>query len=293
MVDHRLSTSQPEDLTGYPKLGEKATFVPFDLFPTEAHNTIPEGKNGWLLFLDEFNSARKEVQAAAYKLILDRMVGQYNLHPNVHMVLAGNLSTDRAITNNISTALQSRVVHLEMEVNFEQWLLDVALPQKYDPRIVAFLSANRGYLMDFRPDHNEKTFCCPRTWEFMNRLVIDKEISDANKSLYAGTITSGVALSLITFTKLANNIPSVATILSNPEEAFVPPDAPSRYLMSSILQHNTTAENFEKIAKYVSRMPADFRVLYYRALRATQPKLQSNPVFIKGMLEISQYMNND
>src|SRR5690606_8713131 len=133
--------------------------APFaDLFPTE-DTPVPEGFDGWGLFLDEFNSAPKGVQAAAYKLTLDRMTGQHKLHERVAMVLAGNLSTDRAITNPISTAMQSRVVHLLMEINFEEWYYDVALKENYDPRIIAFLNYKNSYLMDFRPDHNENTFC--------------------------------------------------------------------------------------------------------------------------------------
>src|SRR6185437_6512290 len=67
LIDHRLSTSAPEDLSGLPRFREDgiATFAPFDTFPTD-DMPIPEGKQGWLLFLDEFNSASKMVQAAAY-----------------------------------------------------------------------------------------------------------------------------------------------------------------------------------------------------------------------------------
>ena len=60
---------------GLPKFEDnKATFVPFDIFPLSDWK-LPEGKEGWLLFLDEFNSASKAVQAASYKLILDRCIG--------------------------------------------------------------------------------------------------------------------------------------------------------------------------------------------------------------------------
>ena len=67
LIDHRLSTSAPEDLSGLPRFDEdgKARFSPFaDLFPTE-DTPLPPGKEGWMLFLDEFNSASKSVQAAA------------------------------------------------------------------------------------------------------------------------------------------------------------------------------------------------------------------------------------
>lgn len=164
MIDHRLSTSTPEDMTGLPRFNEhgEATFAPFaELFPLD-YTPLPDGKDGWMLFLDEFSSAPKSIQAPAYKLILDRMTGQKKLNSNVAIVAAGNLATDRAIVNPISTALQSRMVHLELELDFDEWLMDVALKQNYDKRIIAFLSQYPSKLMDFEPDHHDKTFCCPR-----------------------------------------------------------------------------------------------------------------------------------
>ena len=65
---------------------------------------------GWLLFLDEFNSASVAVQAASYKIVLDRMVGKGHLHKNVAVVCAGNLESDGAIVEQMSTPLQSRLV---------------------------------------------------------------------------------------------------------------------------------------------------------------------------------------
>ena len=69
LIDLRLSQCAPEDLMGLPMkegtgLSARSTFVPFSTFPLEG-DQIPEGKNGWLLFLDEFNSASKSVQAAS------------------------------------------------------------------------------------------------------------------------------------------------------------------------------------------------------------------------------------
>jgi MoxR-like ATPase len=159
MIDHRASTSEPTDFTGLPGFNAgKAFFSPFEeLFPLES-TPIPDGYQGWMIFFDEFNSASKSVQAAMYKIILDRMVGQHKLHPNVVLACAGNLATDRAIVNSLSTAMQSRLVHLELELSHQEWMEDVALKQGYDSRIIAYLSQYPSKLMDFRPDHNEHTF---------------------------------------------------------------------------------------------------------------------------------------
>lgn len=293
LIDHRLSTSAPEDLSGLPRFNDRghAEFVPFaDLFPIEGM-TIPTGKLGWMVFLDEFNSASKAVSAAAYKLILDKMTGQHRLHENVVLTCAGNLSTDRAITNPISTAMQSRVVHIEMQVNFEEWLYDVALPEKYDSRIVAYLSQFPSKLMDFRPDHNEKTFCCPRTWEFTNRLIQGKPIDDSYAPLLAGTITSGVAVDFVKFTEVFHNMVTINEIRQDPSACRLPDSASSKWAVISHMMEKITEENFDDLSTYADRFSMDFRILFYRSVLVRQPILRQHPVFIRAMSSLSRYLN--
>lgn len=293
VIDHRLSTSSPVDLSGLPEFKNgKATFSPFDLFPT-ADLEVPKGMNGWVLFLDEFNSAPKSVQAAAYKLILDRAVGQHPLHECVAIVGAGNLSTDRAITNPLSTAMQSRVIHIEMELSHKEWLEDVAIKENYDSRVVAFLNYMPSDLMDFKPDHNEKTFCCPRTWEFVNRLIAGKADLDDKMKLMAGTITSGVATKFVTFTKVFHNMPTLRAILADPENMMVPADPPTRWAVISHLMEKVDTKNFADISTYVNRFPADFRVLFFRSILIRQPELRTHPEFARNMSTLSRYFHGD
>lgn len=123
LIDIRLSTFDPVDLNGLPMLnGNIAEFVPMSTFPLEKTTKKPKGKNGWLIFLDEFNAAPLATQAAAYKLVLDRQVGLHNLHPNSTIVCAGNLITNGAIVNRLGTAMQSRLIHLELGVFPEEWI---------------------------------------------------------------------------------------------------------------------------------------------------------------------------
>lgn len=293
MIDHRISTSAPEDFTGLPRFDEdgSARFAPFaDLFPIEG-TPIPEGYEGWLLFLDEFNQGTKGVQSAAYKLLLDRMTGQHNLHERVCIGLAGNLSTDRALVNEIGTALQSRVVHIEMQINFQEWLEDVALKEGYDHRIVAYLSYRNGALMDFRPDHNEKTFCCPRTWEFMNRLTKGKEITDEKTPLYAGTITSGAAVDFVQYTKVYKDLVSEREILQNPAGARIPTENATKWAVMSHMAELVDDKKFGDFSIYADRFDLTFRILFYRSVMIRKPGLRSHPAFTTAMVALARYLN--
>lgn len=291
-IDHRMSTSEPTDMNGLPRFIEDyAEFVPFrGIFPTD-DRPIPKGKDGFCLILDEFMSMKREMQAGSYKLILDRMVGQKHLHPNTAIITASNMMTDRAIVNPMSTAMQSRLIHLEMVISHEEWLEDVAIAQKYDGRLIAFLSQYPSKLMDFKPDHEEKSFCCPRTWEFMNKLVKGKDVTDCRAPMYAGTITSGVAAEFIQFCKIYANKISVDRICQDPLTAPLP-DSPS--LSWATICHMlelADSKNFTHLAAYADRFTADFRILFYRTIRLRIPTLFNHPAFINGQIAIGKYIH--
>jgi len=294
LIDHRLSTSAPEDLSGLPHFlpDGTATFAPFDTFPTE-DTPVPPGKDGWMLFLDEFNSASKMVQAAAYKLVLDRMIGLKKLHPRVALVAAGNKSTDRAIVNPISTAMQSRLIHLEMDLSFDEFMEDVALAQQWDSRIVAYLNYKKSALHDFRPDHNEKTFASPRTWEFMNKLIKGNAVLDSDAALYAGAITSGVAVDFIQFTKVYASLPRFVDIVRSPDTIGVPTDSATRWATITHLIENVDEDHFSAVATYLGRFTAEFRVLFFRSLMIQKPHLKQHQAFRQSMVELSRYLHDD
>ena len=310
LIDMRLSTAAQEDLTGLPEFYtnergmRRARFVVFDQYFPLVGDEPPEGKNGWLLFLDEFNSASEAVQAASYKLILDKMVGLEHLNESVAIVCAGNQDTDRAITTHMSTAMQSRLVNLTMGVDYGCWLEDVAIPQEYDPRIIAFLSQYNGKLMDFRPDHNDKTFCCPRTWEFMNRLIKDKEyriIKDTDGTvkhfemremlpLYAGTITAGIAIEFVQFCQVVNNIIKVPQILADPDNCPVPTDNMLQWATIAAMIDKITDDTFGPMTVYADRFAINFRILFYRAAFVKKSSLRRHKAYAKSALLIGKYL---
>lgn len=292
MIDHRLSTSAPEDMTGLPQFTEDgfAKFAPFaDLFPVEG-TPIPEGYDGWLLFLDEFNQASKAVMSASYKLILDRMVGQHKLHPNVVIVCAGNLMSDKAIANNIGTALQSRVVHLELELNLDDWIL-WADDAGIDHRVISYISQfGLSKLCDFDPDHKDRTFCCPRTWEFMSRLIKDTAVLDmGDRSLYTGVMTAGVATEFLSYTKIFQKLVSVEKILREPTETEIPDEASHRYaLITMLVQRCENKDMFETMMKYVGRMPTLLKIMFIRRVAAKLPNIRDTASYTENAMEIAK-----
>ena len=273
VIDLRLSQCDPTDLMGFPNIqGSKAGYVPMNTFPIEG-DAIPEGYNGWLLFLDEFNSATPAVQAASYKVVLDRMVGQYHLHKNVAIVCAGNLETDNAIVQSMNTALQSRLVHMELLVDSKEWT-DWAASNGIDHRITSFIKFKPSNLFTFQPDHTDKTYACPRTWEFADRLVksIDSQ-SPEFLLMLAGTISEGVAREFVSYCKIFNDLPKIEQIIAAPETTVVPAEPSILFAMTGHLAEQANKNNCATVIKYLQRFPVEFQIICIREMIRRDKKL--------------------
>ena len=264
VIDLRLAQCDPTDLCGFPRInGDRAGYAPMDTFPIEG-DPIPKGYTGWLLFLDEMNSASPAVQAAAYKLVLDRMVGQYKLHKNVAIVGAGNKETDNAIVQPLSTALQSRLTHLELVVDAKEWV-NWAADNGIDHRITSYINFKPSALYTFQPDHTDKTYACPRTWEFANRLIKDLDLSDAiSLPLLSGTLSEGVAREFINFCRIYKSLPKISDIQQNPKGITVPDEPSILFALTGAIASHATKDSMDSLIKFVKRMPVEFQVVCLR-----------------------------
>ena len=294
LIDLRLSSMEPSDLVGLPWIQNgKAQFNPYSFFPLE-ETPIPEGYEGFLLFLDEFNSASRAVQAAAYRVVLDREIGMHKLHPKCFVVAAGNLSTDNAITTQLSTAMSSRVIHLNMEVNFEDWRDNFAIPQKIDERIIAYLSMYPQYLMDFDPERDDQTFASPRTWEFASRLLTATGgvVSDKLIPLLGGAVTTEQASAFIQFCKVYKDLITIDDLKKNPD-IEPPKDSATLWAILIHLINRVDKDTFKIVLNFVEKMPVSFKIVFLRSLKKTNANLFLEPDVIKMITALGDFCLGD
>jgi MoxR-like ATPase len=286
VIDFRVSQCEPVDMQGFPgtiddvnnKFLKRMIFHIPEYFPIET-DKIPDGYDGWLLFLDEFNAGTKQTEAAAYKLILDRLVGQYKLHSRCLIAAAGNLTTDRAIVNTQSTATTSRLNHYRMRIDHKVWV-DWANSHNIDHRIISLIKFKPELLHRFDTSTNELTFPCPRTWEFASKVLTGtKTIDHINKIRLAGTVGEGAAVELATYAEIYQNLPTIEQILKNPKSGWKVPTEPSElYAVTTMLAHNSTPDSIEKLIVAINRLPTDFQVITFKDIYKRTPVLKGHPV---------------
>lgn len=293
LIDLRLSQCDPSDLLGMPfRDGDKSSYKPFDTFPLVG-DKIPEGKDGWLLFLDEANGASKAVQLASYKILLDKMVGNYHIHPNVAMIAAGNLATDKAVVNTMSTATQSRLVHYMMEPDHEDWI-NWAIPNGIDSRIIGYLSFRTAHFHNFDPNHQDKTFACPRTWEMLSKQIKEEPTVDVTLApLVTGTVGNGVGTEFLTFCENYLKIPKLEDIVKNPEKIDIPSESSTKYAITTFLLDKVDEKIADPLCIYMDRFDIEFKVLFLQSVFKHKREVAVLKCFRSRAQEVTKYINSN
>src|SRR5215510_10806946 len=191
LQDIRALLLDPVDLRGLPFLGaeNRSKWATPDFLPQDG-----EG----ILFLDELNAAPAMVQASCYQLVLDRKLGEYTLPDGWAIVAAGNRDSDRGATSRMPTPLRNRFVHLEFEVDLQEWC-EWAIGAEIRPEVIAFLRFRQELLNAFDRDAN--AFPSPRSWEFVSRILDANADPAIEYELLAGAVGAGAATEFSAFLK--------------------------------------------------------------------------------------------
>ena len=273
--DIRALLLDPVDLRGLPFVGRdgRSTWATPDFLPQDG-----EG----ILFLDELNAAPAMVQASCYQLVLDRKLGEYTLPEGWAIIAAGNRDCDRAATTRMPAPLRNRFVHIDFEVDVQEWS-EWAIEAGICPEVIAFIRFRPELLNAFERDSN--AFPSPRSWEFVSRILNSRPDSAAEHELFAGAVGSGAATEFSAFLRMFRELPNIDAILLNPAHEPVPQNAAAQYAVASALARSASDRNFDRIYQYVKRMPTEFNVLCVRDASLYSPTIRSTAAYTKWAIE--------
>ena len=207
VIDIRLPLWEPTDIKGIPYYNSKENnmvWAPPAELPTDPTSTA-------IIFLDELNSAAPAVQAAAYQLILNRRVGQYHLPEGVAIVAAGNRDADKGVTYRMPAPLANRFVHIELRVDYEDWMQWATL-NRVHPDVVGYVTFAKQDLYDFDPKGSSRSFATPRSWSFVSQLLSDSLPESTLTDLVAGAVGEGLAVKFMNHRKISGQLPNPSDI---------------------------------------------------------------------------------
>ena len=297
VTDVRLLLFNPIDLRGIPTANEDKTLAVWlkpKIFQMDASNDVVN-----ILFLDEISAAPQSVQAAAYQITLDRVVGEHKLPENCIVIAAGNRTTDKSVAFKMPKALANRLLHIEVEGSFDSWK-KWAVQTGINDKVIGFLSFRQSYLMGFDSTNDDLAFPTPRSWEMVSNLLnnIDDDV-DKMYSLISGIVGTGVAVEFRTWTKIYQNLPDIEDIFAG-KNPPLPSNTDALYaLTSSMVSYaRSHKDDMGKIAnsiRYGNLMPPDFSMVlmkdYMYLEKNYKEKLMVIPEFMKWLQTKGSMMN--
>lgn len=265
-IDLRLSLLDPTDLRGIPFFeadSKKAVWAKPEFLPDTSSDDYG------ILFLDEINSAPPTIQAAAYQLILDRKIGEYTLPKNYAIIAAGNYESDRGVTYRMPTPLANRFIHLDFDLDFDEWK-SWAYDTNIDSRIISFLAYKPQNLFTFDAKSKEKSFATPRSWSFVNDVLKSSLDISLLEEVISGAIGKDSAIEFINYCKVMKDLPNIEEII-NGTLKVVPENNSVLYALCTgltyALKKSESVKTVTNILEYSLELPNEFSVMLVRDLQ--------------------------
>lgn len=286
VTDVRLLLFNPVDLRGIPTSNEDKTLSVWlkpQIFQMDESNDVVN-----ILFLDEISAAPPSVQAAAYQITLDRVIGEHKLPENCIVIAAGNRVTDRSVAYNMPRALANRLCHLEVKGDPFSWH-DWALEKGMHKYVISYLEYNIAAMMRFE-DESNLAFPTPRSWEMASSILktVSENIDDVYPMLI-GCVGHRAAAALKQWVDLYKDIPSVESIFLHGKFDIPQTEEQLIILKSEMVEYarnHPHKEQIDRSVEFACTLPWKFRgkLLHdYYYLPNVKAIIQDNSILKQAM----------
>lgn len=287
VTDVRLLLFNPIDLRGIPTVNKEKTLSVWlkpKIFQMDESDKVIN-----ILFLDELSAAPQSVQAAAYQITLDRVIGEHKLPDNCIVIAAGNrVGIDKSVAYKMPKALANRLCHIEVVTDIDSWK-EWAISKGINEKVIGFLSFRADYLNEFDSGNDDLAFPTPRSWEMVSNILnnVDSEPSNI-LPLIAGCVGTGIALEFENWCRIYHKLPKIEDIFAGKTSVDIPTQPDQLYaLVSSMTSYaKSHKDDYQLIGNafyYAQAFPADFTTLFVKNLMSIEKnyfnKLKKIPEF--------------
>jgi MoxR-like ATPase len=297
VTDVRLLLFNPIDLRGIPTANADKTLAVWlkpQIFQMDESDDVVN-----ILFLDEISAAPQSVQAAAYQITLDRVIGEHRLPENCIVMAAGNRVSDKSVVNKMPKALANRLMHLEIKTSVKSWT-KWAESAGIHPDVVRFLKQRRDALLTEDVSSENLAYASPRTWEMVSNVLKYAE-PDIDKAfqLICGLVGVNMATELKKWLDLNCQMPDMEEIFAGKCHSL-PVTSDAMYATVSAMtayaqEHKDDMDKIRNSIIYGFMMPPDFSVALLRGYLGIEKnyklKLLRIPEFAKWMEKKGKLLN--
>jgi len=237
-----------------------------------------------LVVIEEYGQATPDVKRGLASVIWEKRVGEHRFPVNTDILLLSNRAEDRSGVSKDFDFLINRRNELEVRADLNGWLVWAHADGRSNTAL-AFASRNEDKVFSNKAPEKQGPWMTPRSL-----VSVDKFVTEATKAglklddafvreNISGLVGEGTAHTYIAFAKIRDQLPSITSILADPDGCKVPTEADQMMFLVFDLASKVTRENMKKVVTYMKRMPSDFAIAFYRSAMQRDQTLRSTREF--------------
>ena len=209
------------------------TFLPNEQFGIHTGKPL-------LLMIDEFGKANPSVKNGMLVPMLEGVIGGTKMPEGSITFATTNLGAE-GVGDMLPPHARNRIIVVRMrKPSSDEWIGDYAINNNVHPSVMGFVKEFPQVMQSFtevdNPDDNPyiyhpkrqaNAFCTPRSLECASDILHQREhlSDDTLTGALMGTIGERGALDMMAFVRLADKLPTLESIKTDPSNALVPDSA--------------------------------------------------------------------
>jgi hypothetical protein len=264
-----------------------------------------------ILMIDEFGKANPSVKNAMLRLMLERKIGSYSLHPD-SIIFATTNKGSEGVGDMLPPHARNRLTVVQTrKTNHMDWI-EWGINNGIDATLLGWVKDNPQLMASFEdvkdPDENpyifhpqqqRAAFVTPRSLHKASDILKQREAFDDQTLTAAlmGTIGDRGAMDLMSFVKLADQLPSLQSVKDDPKNAKVPDSAAAICMVVYRTLAALEKDWLNAWMDYLPRLDTEAQALFANGVRAPkyskQAMVMQNKKFTEWAMKNSHLYSAD
>ena len=264
-----------------------------------------------ILMIDEFGKANPSVKNAMLRLMLERKIGSYSLHPD-SIVFATTNKGSEGVGDMLPPHARNRMTVIQVRKTDHMDWIEWGINNGIDATLLGWVKDNPQLMASFEdvkdPDENpyifhpqqqRAAFVTPRSLHKASDILKQREAFDDQTLTAAlmGTIGDRGAMDLMSFVKLADQLPSLQSVKDDPKNAKVPDSAAAICMVVYRTLAALEKDWLNAWMDYLPRLDTEAQALFANGVRAPkyskQAMVMQNKKFTEWAMKNSHLYSAD
>jgi hypothetical protein len=242
-----------------------------------------------ILMIDEYGKANPSVKLALLRLMLERKIGSYTLHPDSIIFATTNLGAE-GVGDLLPPHARNRITVITARKPSNMEWIEWGINNGVDHTLLGWCKDNPQLFLSFEdvrdPDDNpyifhpkaqRAAFVTPRSLEAASDILKERHLFDDQTltGTLMGTIGDRAAMDLMAFVKMADQLPSLQSIKDDPKNAKVPDSAAAVCMVVYRTLASLEKDWVDAWLDYMVRLDKEAQGMFANGVRAPKYSKQS------------------